>query len=329
MRTGLLLLLLPALARAQAVDVTGMVRDSATARPLAGAALVLAGTGYQQATQTDETGAYRFVGARPGSYVLQVRRLGYAPWRGAVDVTSGRASVNISLARVTALDTVRVRPGMAIFGAVGDYRDLHPLANAEVQVVGVGGRVRTDTAGRFFVSLNKPGAYVVRVRHEGFEPQTVSATVPKDDAVELSVLLDAATGDASNKYEMAWNEFGDRMRMRGSRSALVSRSELMRKGNVSALDALMQSPTLIDKNIRFGDVVCVFVDGLPSVTTPIWKFNTAAIEAIEVYPADRGADPTSTLARKSRGSECHPTGLVGTLAGGPEVAKFVVIWLRR
>ena len=329
MRTLLLLIALPLVAAAQQPDVTGFVRDSTSTRPLAGAALVLAGTGYQQTTQTDETGAFRFVGTRPGSYVLAVRRLGYEPWRGAVEVTTRGANVNISLVRVTTLDTVRVRPGMAIFGAVGDYRDLRPLANAEVQVVGVGARARTDEGGRFFVPLSKPGAYVVRVRREGFDAQTISATVAKDDAVELSVLLDPATKDASNKYEQAWAEFGDRIRMRGSRSALVSHSELMRKGNVSLLDALTQSPTLINKNLRFGDQVCVFVDGLPSVTTPIWKIETSAIEAIEVYTADRNADPTATLARKSHGGECHPTGLAYSRAPASEAVKFVVIWLRR
>jgi hypothetical protein len=313
----------------QAGVVTGVVRDSASARPLAGATITLVGGGAQYTAQSDAAGLFQLFNVQAGSYDVTARRLGYELRRASVDVATRGARIDLPLARVATLDTVRVGPGMAIYGAVGSYSDLRPLGGVEVQVVGTGARVKTDSAGRFIVPVNKPGVYVVRARLAGFDPQTLSAPVPKDNAVEISILLDAAKRGASPVSEMAWGEFGDRVRARGNRSALVSRSELLRDGNVNAFVALEAAPSVREKNLRFGEEVCTFVDGLPAVTTPIWKLEASAIEAVEVYTADSRSEQTETLARKSRGSECHRTGNSPSAMPASETIKWVVVWLKR
>ena len=127
---------------------------------------------------------------------------------------------------------------------------------------------------------------------------------------------------------MAWGDFSDRARLRGSRSALISRLELLEHGDVGLVEAIERTPAVADKHLRFGSTVCLFVDGRPSGTTPIGSFDLESIEAVEVYTSDPRSDETHSLAKVSRGYECHPTGLPDTAAPEEDVIRYVVVWLR-
>lgn len=67
--------------------VLGRVVDDETGAPLAGAQVVLAGTG--QGTVADADGAFRLDGVVPGSHVLEIEFLGYATARARVTAAEG------------------------------------------------------------------------------------------------------------------------------------------------------------------------------------------------------------------------------------------------
>jgi carboxypeptidase family protein len=66
--------------------VTGQITD-AEARPLPDADVGLRGTAF--VTRTDAAGSFQFVDVEPGRYLLDVARLGYAPFAREVAVTAG------------------------------------------------------------------------------------------------------------------------------------------------------------------------------------------------------------------------------------------------
>jgi hypothetical protein len=330
MRLSLALLLatLPSIAAAQGGLVTGLVRDSATGHPLAGTVVTLAGNnGYQQSVPTEQNGTFRFTKAFPASYTLSARRLGYSPWSNTIHADENSKPFTISMAHLSTIDTVIVRPGTGIYGEVGTLRTLQPLRDADIQIIGVGTRLKTDASGRFFLPLRNPGTYVVRARVNGYELKTVSVLVNKDETADLMILMDSSSTKPSNAYEMAWNNFSDRARLRGSRSAIVSRLEILQNGNVGLMEAIERASSVSSKNLRFGPTLCLFVDGLPASTTTIGSIDAESIEAVEVYTSDPRSDETHSLARASRGSECHATGLPGTNAPDSDVIKWVVVWL--
>lgn len=328
-RVAPLCLIAPVIAAAQVATVTGVVADSLGGQPLPGTVVSLAGNGYAQKVSSGADGSFRFTRTTPGTYTLSARRLGYAPMRATISVVENGVPLRVLLSRAVSLDTVRVRSGMGIAGEVGILRTLRPLSGVEVQVIGVGTRLQTDSAGRFFLPLRNAGAYVVRARMAGYEAQTISVVVARDSTTGLMMLLDSASSTSSNAYEMAWRTFGDRARLRGSMSALVPRSDLLRHGEVSLLAALQRAPGVADKQLRFGPTVCLFIDGRPAAATPIGSIDPELIEAVEVYTFDRRSDETRSLAQASRGYECHSTGLPEIATPERNRIRWLVVWLKR
>ena len=323
------LLFLPAVARSQITPAGGMVVDSVTGRPIEGVLLTLNGGGYAQSTASHEDGTFRFTKVTPGTYTLTARRLGYARLQMPIPVEENGVRIKVSLVRLTTLDTVITLPGMGIGGQVGTLNSLRPLPSADVSVIGVGTRVRTDSMGRFFVPLKVPGTYVVRARTPGYEPVTLSVFVPRDSTARLMLLMDTATTQKSNAFEIAWQEFNDRARMRGTKSAIVSHSELARTGEPGLLEALQRVPSVSGKQLRFGQTVCVFVDGRPASGIPLRLWDVEAVEAVEVYTSDTKSETTGTLARGSRGYECQATEITDTSPTVRDRIRWLVIWAKR
>src|SRR3954465_15036577 len=174
------LFFLPVAAHSQISPTAGIVVDSVTGRAIEGVLLTLSGNGYSQSVASHDDGTFRFTKVTPGTYTLAARRLGYARLEMPIPVEENGVRIKVSLVRLTTLDTVRALPGTGIGGQVGTLNSLRPLANADISVIGIGTRVRTDSVGRFFVPLKVPGTYVVRARNVGYEPVTLSVVVPRD-----------------------------------------------------------------------------------------------------------------------------------------------------
>ncbi|HEU4643024.1 MAG TPA: TonB-dependent receptor, partial [Gemmatimonadaceae bacterium] len=92
--------------------VRGRVTDSTSGAPVAGASVALEGT--RLVVVTDDAGAYRLAGVEAGTYVLSVRRLGYASRTARVTVVAGEeATVDLALAPAAGvLDQVVVTGSM-------------------------------------------------------------------------------------------------------------------------------------------------------------------------------------------------------------------------
>jgi hypothetical protein len=322
------LLFLPAAAHSQIMSAVGIVVDSVTGRPIEGVLLTLSGHGYSQSVASREDGTFRFTKVSQGTFTLAGRRLGYARREIAVPVEENGVKIKISLVRLTTLDTVITRPGTGIGGQVGTYNSLRPLAGAEVSVVGIGARIRTDSVGRFFVPLREPGTYVVRARTPGYEAVALSVFVPRDSTARLMLLMDTARTARSNAYEVAWQDFSERARLRGAKSAIVSHAELARTGEPGLLDALQKVPSISGKQLRFGPTVCIFVDGRPAAGIPLKLWDVDQVEAVEVYTSDSKSDFTGTLQRASRGYECQSTEITDSSPTARDRIRWLVIWAK-
>jgi hypothetical protein len=246
-----------------------------------------------------------------------------------IPIEENGVRIKVSLVKLTTLDTVIALPGTGIGGQVGTLNSLRPLPNVDISIVGIGTRVRTDSVGRFFVPLKVPGTYVVRARTIGYEPVALSVLVPRDSTARLMLLMDTTSTPKSNAYELAWQEFNDRARMRGSKSAIVSHAELARTGEVGLMEALRVVPSVSGKQLRFGQTVCVFVDGRPASGVPLRLWDIEAVEAVEVYTGDSKSEFTGTLARASRGYECQPTEITDTSPTVRDRIRWLVIWSKR
>ena len=323
------MLSLSVVARAQLAPAAGIVVDSISGRPIEGVLVTLSGNGYSQSVASHEDGTFRFTRVTAGTYTLAARRLGYARLEMPIPIEENGVRIKVSLVRVTTLDTVIARPGTGIGGHVGTLNSLRPLANAEITVVGIGTRVRTDSGGRFFVPLRVPGTYVVRARTPGYESVALSVFVPRDTTARLMLLMDTASNQKSNAYELAWQEFNDRARLRGSKSAIVSHAELARTGEPGLLEALQRVPSVSGKQLRFGQMVCIFVDGRPAAGIPLRLWDVEQVEAVEVYTGDSKSETTGILQRASRGYECQPTEITDASPTVRDRIRWLVIWAKR
>jgi carboxypeptidase family protein len=326
-------------ARAQANGrvVSGVVRDSSSGQPLSGAIVELSAQATRLITRTDQAGRFQFAGLQRGQFQLAVRRIGYAVAVHEVRVVEADVSVSIALVATPGrLDTIRVLTHVpAITGVVGTANGLQPLAGAAVQIVGANERITTDSTGRFFAPLKKPGSYFVRVRRDGFAPQVVSVEVPPDRAVETAVLLDSSLTRQRPGTDARWADFDERVRWQSMNGAVVTSTELQRYGGGSASDALRASQSFVKKGLRIGPVTCLFIDGIPK---PGWQLDAIPpeqIAAVEVYT--RSGDATGTLASQWPDKQTVPglgpcrTPMRRSPSAGVEASTvmYVAIWLKQ
>jgi len=101
--------------------LAGAVRDPAGA-PIPGAGVQLDGSG--QWVGVDERGQFRIAGLAAGRHVLRVRALGFAAIEGTLDlVADSTIEVDVTLERVTALDTVRTLAATVSLYGPPDFRE--------------------------------------------------------------------------------------------------------------------------------------------------------------------------------------------------------------
>ena len=311
----------------QNITVSGIVRDAASARPVVGAVITLGVSSSARVTRTDETGSFAFSKVAAGAMTLQVRRLGYDPINRSFESDKESYPIELTMNRVTSLDTVRVRASaQGIYGVVGTAHDLRPLPNARVRIIG-GSSIRVDSTGHFFEPIKTAGTVIVRAEADGYEPQIVSLVLRPNEGVEVALLLDSATTAISHALTGAFADFNTRMIARRNSSAIIPRSELLRDGDHQLLAAIRRAPSFNRAALRMGPTACVFVDGHPRPGVSINAFDPREIEAIETYT--RTSETTGSLAKSwPRGFPCADTGMP-PVAGGGDVVYWVVIWIKQ
>lgn len=200
--------------------LTGQVTDAATAQPLAGAQVVVEGTGVGALTNAE--GRFVLPGVLAGAHEVSVTLLGYGPETQPVQVTAGETAVtDITLTRTAiALDEVVVTasgeqrlvevgnavstldaPEVTETAPVSSLTDLFQGRTAGVQVFnssgtpGMGSRIRIRGSNSVSLS-NEPLVYVDGIRVEtsadmsmgvgGQEPSRLDDLNPEDiESIEI------------------------------------------------------------------------------------------------------------------------------------------------
>jgi len=184
---------------------------------------------------SEDDGALVFTQVAPGSYTLQIRRIGYRPQSVRVDVAArASAAPAITLVAIpTVLDSIRVfeqANGLRYTGTVLDERSA-PVEGAVVMVPGKARELRTDASGRFSVEGFGAGTVLARVRKIGYAPQlhTLRMMNSKADSIRLKRLaqtlspVEVSAKSGFGKDTFVYRELDQRMRWKGERSYVVSR----------------------------------------------------------------------------------------------------------
>jgi hypothetical protein len=322
--------------------INGITRDSASGQPIAGALVQIVGGTVARRDRTNDAGQFRFAGVPAGSYRLSVLRIGYAETSRQVVLADQDTTLTFQLRPVArVLDETRIRGDVpAIYGVVARLPDLLPITGATVSVMGATKSVTTDSTGRFFVDVGRPGTYMVRMTRAGFGEMLFPIVVPELRAVEASRMLEPSTRKPVASMEHLYREIDERLRQRTpTNTALVTASEIRDAGG-ALWEALKRSRSVTVKGLRVPlEGGCIYVNG-------VWKgrffsldmINPDEVEAVELYGA--GGDMTATLRSASPCSDAQrrpganvmnqtPGGAYGTVANGPEVVRKIVIWLKR
>ncbi|MEP6619361.1 MAG: carboxypeptidase regulatory-like domain-containing protein [bacterium] len=318
------------LAAGQSRTVSGVILDSITRRPLNGTVVELRNGSAQRIARTDEAGVFRINAVPVGTYRFVTRRIGYGEFARDLDVTND-TSITIAIwGRAQQLDTLRTRSAVtAVYGTVGTFPGMLPIARARVQVMGLNQATTTDSTGAFFIPLKKAGQYLVRVSHEGYADQLLSFDLPAERATEVTALLETSDVMRQNDAEGLWADFDRRAAWLGQKGTVVSGLELTQSGGTTLTDAIRGSPSYVRKGLRVGPTICVFVNGKSRPGLPLDATPIENVLVVELYAS--GGDPTHTLARGwPRGSPCGESINIGM---GPErmgntagLAKWAVIW---
>ena len=306
--------------------VSGIVRDSASGKPLAGAHIELRRDTVRRVAQTDDEGAFVIAEVTQGLYRLSVRRLGFAVRATDLDVGSTDLAREIMLIPIARdLDTLYVRAGVTgIYGVVGAAEGLRPLADAKVHVLGERRIHLTDSTGTFFVPLRKGGLYVVRITRPGYAHRMFPITV--SGAVDASRLLDSATTSTPG-LEVLWQDFHQRLQRAGINSALLSGSDVRRAGSVE------QTTTFNARGLVLGGSICVYLNGTPRPGMNLDVVPIDRIEVVELY----GETDAAARELRSKWPPRAPCGFVNRgrryeAPSGPRanaIARWAVVWLKQ
>ena len=207
--------------------LAGVARDSSGA-PLADVEVILRDADV--ATRTNTQGAFT-LDARPASYTVWFRRLGYRSVEYTWRATAGkRVEITVTLPAIPRqLDPVVVRAeedqrakGQAsLLGLVLDSSGV-AIPDAEVQIVGADIAGTTRANGGFLFKPLKVGTYVVRVRKLGYAPSMTSVQLTESDDHEIVVYLRplahnlepfvVAERSGYGRDQTAWDELDRRKR---------------------------------------------------------------------------------------------------------------------
>lgn len=280
--------------------------------------------------RSDSLGQYRVIGVWAGTWTVTTRRIGYVSDSASVRV------IDAGLRHDRQLVPAATRVGAQVItaawagvrGVVGD-RTYQPLSGATVELVGREVRGAVSPEGTFALP-HTPGAPVLlRVRAPGHETRLVSARVPADGSVELSVelsvLLDVQQGNGASL--VVADELDMRMAWSSPLSAYLTREDVLESGTRDLRLALELAPAVNRKGLRVDRTACVFVDGLPRPGMPIDAFNPEQVEFVEMYAG--AADRSGLLARRwpARGA-CGNGGTAMRTVGNTQSVQYIVLWLR-
>lgn len=277
--------------------------------------------------RSDSLGQYRVVGVWAGAWTVTTRRIGYMSDSASVRVTDAglRHDRQLVPAATRVGAQVITAAWAGVRGVVGD-RTYQPLSGATVELVGRDLRGTVSAEGTFAIPHTPGAPLLLRVRAPGHETRLVSARVPADGSVELSVLLDVQQGNGASL--VVADELDMRMAWSSPLSAYLTREDVLDAGTRDLRLALELAPAVNRKGLRVERTACVFVDGLPRPGMPIDAFHPDQVEFIEMYAGT--ADRSGLLARRwpPRG-ECGNGGTAMRTVGNTQSVQYIVLWTRQ
>ena len=318
------------------VSVRGTAVDAATTQPLGNVTVELVGSGRSFSSRSDATGAFALLNVPPGRYFVTAMRVGYLPFRDSVTLGATVGQVRIELTPVTqSLLGIEVKANVtAVYGGIGSAsrnrnaqgeRELFAVPGAVVEVLGSGKRTVTDSIGRFFLELPKPGTYLMHAAAPGLQDDIYPVVVPNKKAVEASRLLEPADAPPPIGRQTLLREMDRRLGWRSMTSALVTGEELRAIGGQLS-DALPRTKGATLRGLRIGATTCVFVDGIPKPGYSIDGVRPESVAAVELYGPN--GDPTNSVASAwPKGAPCGDELRNNAPMGDPRaIARYAVIW---
>ena len=280
-------------------------------------------------------------------------RIGFAAEERRIDVGAGGVNVDVTLRRLTRLDTTVVtakRTG--IYGSVISIDSLLPIAGARVEILGARKADSTNASGIFNLPDVKGGSYIVRLKHPFFDSRNLSVVVPDNGGTELDVVMERGRVSRDAHMEMLYREMDTRVTFRGNHSAFVTRETLKGREKMSLDAALQFAPEFARKALIIQSDVCVFVDGVAKPGATLRDFAPEDIESVELYGGLKRnliqnvnrelarMDPSGSLRDRWPGqvrdweqtrTPCGQPLTPGEAALSPSAVKvkFAVVWLRR
>ena len=315
-------------AAAQRAQVSGIVRNE-RGELLTSARVHATARGVDTTVRTNDRGHYALLLPMGTARVL-VTAFGYEAFDReiAIDQLETKADFQLlGLARQIAEFAVRER-WTGIRGVIGDEATREPLVGAEVMVAQAKQKVLTDSLGRFEIPLTSEDQTVVQVKRKGYQTRIRSFSVTEGQATDVVLLLKAG-GDVNGRGYIL-RDLQQRLSLTPFRSFVAGRDQLAKNGAATVYDAIIASGLLIKNGLKFGDTVCLLVDGQPRSGFPISTVRIADIDFVEVfgYKADIG----NSLRVAIGNSRCTTESALG-----PKVPKFeekryiefVSVWTRK
>jgi hypothetical protein len=192
----------PLVARAQAGQLSGIVTDQGTGRPVA--AVQVLRPGLDRGTLSQPDGTFTITNVPAGSYVVVAQRIGFAETSHQVTVAAGSTTVlEISIAPpVLGLQPIAARGYPAAVGRVtGTVYDLEtggPLQGAWVTLQGFPVGSLSDTDGRFSLTNVPAGIHTLVAQRIGFqEARHIEISVLSGANTTLDVVMNPAVAAAS------------------------------------------------------------------------------------------------------------------------------------
>lgn len=339
------LLAVPAIGGTQGVaTVRGRVTNEA-GRGLEQAQVTLDPQGANRQVRTDREGRFSFLGVPQGSHTLRVTWVGFSPETKQFEMTGGDVTVDVTLRRLTMLDTVAVtarRTGL--HGSVISKDSLLPVPGARIEILGARKADSSNSSGTFNFPDLQPGSYIVRVKHPFFESRNFSVTVPVGAGTELDVVVERGRVSRDQHMEMLYREMDTRISFAGRNTAFVTRDQLQGKEKMTLSAAVESAPEFARRALIIMSDVCVFVDGIARPGATLRDFSVEDIEAVEFYGATwrtilenptramEQMDPSGSL--RDRWPPRVPCGqplTLGESAASKSITKvmFAHVWLRK
>ena len=314
--------------------VRGTVRDIA-GQPVDQVQVLAMTAGRKTLTGAD--GRFQLDSLAQGEERFLFRRLGFNPLEVSFVIDSTETEIAARMTPVAQeLKPVVVRGRRSgVFGTVTDVFD-HPIAGADVVVLGGAVATTTDSQGRFSLPTVPAGTFMLRVRKRGYFALRHAVTLPVGQALDVSLLLGPVPDGLSNRrinrlagyggiIDAAWDEHASRrVRCTGGNSVFVPREELAELRELRLDLALPRAASAAGRGFGPTELrnYAIFIDGQNGQGWPLSAIAADHVEAVEIYRGGRPRAPTSFVPWSI--SSSSPSFGVGSTCP----AGTIWVWLR-